>query len=445
MWLLIFKNGGTLVFRFLVFRVSGQRAVSTMIAGVIVLTLLLTALGTMVFVSQLNDQYQQSVNRMAQYGIEKNSENLVLNSPGLRANLDWSGCSGCNMYNMSLSNLGGVDIQIVRIYVNSMGSGCTSLCVLTPTLAPSQGSYAFNQANQLINAGESNHAVLLYLSSNIPPLPSSQLSHNTISVVTSRGTVFSFQWPIPTPNGGQSQAAFSAGILKIAYQYSQGPSYGYDSSNEPGPVAAGSGGTVTSAYCHQEPARAYQAGAGYAEQLTGLNGVEVTGNNLWFVNPWVTQTILDSAITNGPAPTGHSNWPSNLTTLYIYVNITNVANTPFAINGGSIDLTWYSFNWIDATLIGYYQGAPPGTFYPAGSTHTVPAGASFYAIFKAYAVCLGRSTCSYSGSSSTGTWPPPDSQSVMFLGSASLTSSTTDSTFVAGVALTSGLWIRYSC
>ena len=43
------------------------------------------------------------------------------------------------------------------------------------------------------------------------------------------------------------------------------------------------------------------------------------------------------------------------------------------------------------------------------------------------------------------TWPPPTGQSVMFLGSASLTSNTGDTTFIAGVALTSGLWIRNSC
>ena len=55
------------MFRFLIFRLGGRRAVSTMIGGVIILSVLLTALGTMVFVSQQNDQYQQSVNKMAQY------------------------------------------------------------------------------------------------------------------------------------------------------------------------------------------------------------------------------------------------------------------------------------------------------------------------------------------------------------------------------------------
>ena len=234
-------------------------------------------------------------------------------------------------------------------------------------------------------------------------LPSSSFSHNTIQIVTSRGNVFSFQWPFQILMGGQSQSAFSAGIMKVAYQYTQGSPYPtcttttpplcYDSKNELGPVAAGSGGTTTSPYCHQEPAQAYQAGSTYAERLTvGYPGV--TGSALWFVSPWVTQPIFNSAQTNGPAPSGHSTWPSNSTTLYIYVNITNVGNTPIAINGGSVDLQWYSFNWLTANLIGYYEGVPPGTFYPAGSTHTVLPGHSFYAIFKVISLCLGRADCS---------------------------------------------------
>jgi hypothetical protein len=419
-----------------------------MIGGVIILSLLLTALGAMVFVSQQNDQYQQSVNKMAQYDSQRLSENLVFNFPGLTFLTSstvpgWGICSSTTYnycYNMTVSNLGGVGVQIVRIYINSTGSGCTSLCVLNPTLAPTLSSYAFNQANQFINAGETNHAVLLYLRNVI--LPSSSFSKNTVLIVTSRGNVFSFQWPFQSVVGGQSQSAFSAGILKIAYQYSQAypacattnPPLCYDSQNEPG--LGGSGGTN---YCHNEPARAYPAGSSYAEKLTGMSSVGVgDGGVLWFVSPWVTQAIFNSAQTNGVAPSGHSGWPSNLTTLYLYVNITNVGSTPFAINGGSIDLTWYSYNWVTANLIGFYEGAAPGTFYPAGSTHTVAAHESFYGIFKVTEVSLGTA-------SSTNTWPPPAGESVMFLGSASLTSSTQDETFIAGVALMSGLWIRNSC
>jgi hypothetical protein len=424
-----------------------------MIGGIIVLSLLLVGLGAMVFVSQQNDQYQQSVEGMMQRNNQQSSESLVFNFPGLTlltssAVPGWgSGCTSTyNCYNMTVSDLGGVGVQVVRIYINSTGSGCTSLCVLNPISTIT--NYGFNQANSFLNAGEVNHWLILALPISVA-LPNSPFSKNTILVVTSRGNVFSFQWPFQNLVGGQSQSAFSAGIMKVAYQYSQSAKYGYDSMNEWGPVAAGSGGTVTSEYCHHEPEQPYQAPATDAEKLA-MNSTDQTwgvrGGVLWFVNPWVSQDIINNAETNGPKGqvNGHPTWPSNLTTLYIYVNFTNVGSIPFAISAGSMDLTWYSFNWIDANLIGYYQGAPPGAFYPAGSTHTVAPGASFYAIFKVVDVCLGRSSCKVDDST-TGTWPPPNDESVMFEGSASLTSNTGDTTFVAGVALLPGLWIRSSC
>jgi len=271
------------------------------------------------------------------------------------------------------------------------------------------------------------------------------ISHNTILIVTSRGNVFSFQWPFQIPTGGQTQAAFSAGMMKIAYQYTTGGTgtQGYDSMNEKGPVDAHSGGTwVSGTYCHTEPSQNppyyYPTGPSYAEELTPIPGVR--NSVLWFVAPWVTRSIFTSAQTNGAYVNGH---PSNITALFLYVNITNTGDQPFAINGGSVDLTWYSFNWLTATLIGYYEGVP-GTYYSAGSPHTVLGGHSFYGVFKVNSLCLGKSTCD-PNSSSTGTWPPPTGQSVMFLGSASLTSNTGNETFVAGVALTSGLWVRASC
>ena len=155
------------MFRVLFFRFSRRRAVSTIIGGLIILTLILTALVTMVFVSQQYDQYQQAVNQMAQYQNQAQSENLVANSPGLTILSTVPGWgSGCtttyNCYNMTVSNLGGVGVQIVRIYINSTGSGCSSHSAYSTQRLQSL-NYAFNQANQFLNTGEVNHAVLLAL------------------------------------------------------------------------------------------------------------------------------------------------------------------------------------------------------------------------------------------------------------------------------------------
>ncbi len=420
------------MFRLLLFRLSRRRAVSTIVGGMIILSLILTALGTMVFVSQQYDQYQQTANKMAQSRDQAQSENLVANSPGLQANPSWSGCGGCNMYNMSLSNLGGVGVQIARIYVTSTGSGCTTLCILNPSSStPTSTSSAFKQSTQFLNPGEVNHAVLLYLPNTVY-LPSASASQNTILIVTSGGNVFSFQWPFQIQIGGQSQSAFSVGTVKVAYQ---GTSPGYDSRNEPGPVAGGSGGSVQAGYCHSESSQPYPAGSSYAEKLTGINYPNVGDSGvLWFVNPWVTQTIFVSACNSGSCSSYPGYSGRNYTTLYIYVNITNTGNTPYAVAGGTLDLTWYGSSHITGYLIGMYYGAAPGQFYPIGSTQTIAVGKSFYAIFRVTLLQL-----------STGDTGLPSDAAVMFWGSMSLTDNTKDTSFVGGVALSPGLWIRYSC
>ena len=262
------------MFRVLFFRFSRRRAVSTIIGGLIILTLILTALVTMVFVSQQYDQYQQSVSYMGQYDSQRLSEKLVFDSPGLTvltsANVPGWG-SGCtttyNCYGMTVSNLGGVGVQIVRIYINSTGpkgSGCSSPnpqpCILNPTLTIT--SYAFNQANQFINPGEVNHVVMLALPIAVTlPNPTPAFEENSIVIATGRGNMFSFQWPIRLQVYGQSNSAFSSGIMEVAYTGSGC----LIARRSPDTVAAG----ATTGYCHKEPAG---TGTGYAQKLTGITG-----------------------------------------------------------------------------------------------------------------------------------------------------------------------------
>jgi hypothetical protein len=411
----------------------------------IVLALFLTALLSVVFVSQQYDQYQTQASKMSEFGVQRLSEYLVFNSPGLTpvtsnaAVPGWGICTSTqyNCYNMTVSNLGGVGVQIVRIYINSTGSGCTSLCVLNPTSSIS--SYAFNQASQFVNRGETSHAVILALPSAVvlpggtnPSQPAFPM--NAIFIATSMGNVFSFQWPFQVIPGVSSEA-YSQGIMKVAYQKvtssycSSNPSYCFDSKNEPGPVAGnvsagipGSGGTVGTGYCHQESVYPYPAPPGYAEKLT-VSGL--TDNNLWFVNPWITagnsRAILDSV--DG----GH-------TTLYLYVIVVNTGNTAYSPTAGTIDLTWFASNHIDGSLIGVYYR---GTFSPSSSTTppSIPEGAVYYAIFK-----IDNSIFMLTN---------PPTHSVMFWGGASITNvgpsgtSAEDENFYSGVILSSGLWIRY--
>jgi hypothetical protein len=426
-----------------------RRAVSTMIGGLIILTLILTGVTGMVFVSQQYDQYQQTVNKMGRYQSQDVSERLVINSPGLtivtsnKTIPGWgAGCTTTyNCYSISISNVGGVAVQITRIYINSTGpagSGCSSPnpqptthnpqpCVLNPTstIAP----YAFNQANQFINAGEVNHGVLLALPLNLAgyptvtlPNPTPAVPQNSIVIATSRGNVFSFQWPIQLQIFGQSQSAFSSGVMKVAYL--KITSSGYDSKNEPGPVAGGSGGTGGTAYCHKEALQNYPAASNYAEKLTFPSGVLVTGTTLYFLNPWVTNTILGSTINVGQ---------SAETQMYIYTYVINTGNKSYVPTAGSIDLTWYSADHLNGILLGVYY---KGTYYPAASAPSITPTTSYYAIYKMDVMKLQTSI--------------PSGTSVMFWGDASITNwtgtgTTHDQNYFSATLLVSGLWIRSGC
>jgi hypothetical protein len=395
-----------------------------MIGGLIMLSLMLTALGTMVFVSQQYDNYQQLVKRMAQYDSQQFSERLVINSPGLArltsaAISGWgSGCTTTyNCYNISISNLGGVGVQLTRIYINSTGppgSGCSSPnpqpCILNPTnvIAP----YAFNQANGFLNPGEVNHPVVLALPiAVVLPNPAPAFPQNSILIVSSRGNVFPLQWPVPLLVFGQSQSAFSSGIMKVAYQGTD------DSSKEP------FGGTKSGGYCHTEPLQNYPAAANYAEKLTAINGVGVTGNTLYFVNPWVTQTIVQDTI-------------SGSTTMYAYVIVINTGQIAYNPTAGSIDLTWYGQNHLDGTLLGVYY---KGTFSAALSAPSITPSTSYYAIYKMNTATMKMAL------------PPPVNgmTSIMWWGDASITDGTgstnENQNYFSATSLVSGLWMRSGC
>ena len=408
-----------------ILRLSRRGAISTIIGGVIVLSLLLTALATVVFVSQQYDQYQQTANKMTQLRSNLFSENLVINAPGLIVVNSTTGTisgwgSGCgistanpeyNCYDITISNLGTVGVLVTRIYINSTGlpgSGCSHStsstnpqpCIINPT--PSIAPYGFNPANEFLNPGETNHTFVFALPTGVAlPDPNPAYPQNAIIIATSRGNAFTFQWPFQASVFGQSQSAFSSGNMRVAYTGAK------DSANEP------LGGTPTgNGFCHTENLQSYPAGPGYAEKLTGL-GTYGDSGVLYFVNPWLTNYILESGAT-----------------FYLYVIIVNTGLTSYTPSAGSLDLTWYGSNHIDGSLIGdYYNGA----FYAAASAPSIPPGAFYYAIFESTEVTTtGMNGITYS---------------VMWWGGASVTngsgSNAEGNGYYSGTILVSGLWIRY--
>jgi hypothetical protein len=213
--------------------------------------------------------------------------------------------------------------------------------------------------------------------------------------------------------------------MKVAYVgYNSG---GFSSSNEP----AFPPNTRTTTYCHSET----------GEKITGIHGVSgkgvgVSGNTLYFVNPWITGNILNlgsGSVNDDNRTTGDIT--GAYTQLYIYVIIVNTGQTSYVPSAGSIDLAWYSSDHLNGLLIGiYYQG----TFYPTSSAPTITPSTSYYAIYEITIHYISNPPSSYS-----------NYNSVMFWGDASVTdasgSNAENQNYYSGTVLVSGLWIRASC
>jgi len=212
----------------------GRKGVSTMIGGIIVLTLFLTALTAMVLISQQYDTYQTTLDAMSQQNVDQLSENLGFPYPGLSDLTLVSGCGGsCNQYNMTVSNLSGIGTQVARVYITQPDSAEYPLFILNPSSAA--GSYTFSSHTSFINPGEATHQVLLYLPSSVT-LPSNYPEANSISVVTTRGRVFSFQWPFP-PAGvaAPTGSTVDMGPFRISIDYNM-ITYTTNTHTAPGPA-----------------------------------------------------------------------------------------------------------------------------------------------------------------------------------------------------------------
>jgi len=391
-----------------------RKAVSDMMGGVIVIALFLTALVSMVVVTQQYDTYQNVVSGMSQKDIDRLSENLTVLYPGLLGNIIVSGCgSKCNQYNMSLSNDGGIAVQIVRIYVNSTGStGCTTaagLCVLNAANGQTPTAYTFNPSDALVNTGELNHTVRFWLPQTIGALPNPVLTpSNTIWIVTARGRIFTFQWPFAPvgPQGGQgSNPTIQTGLMKIAYNSST-----YSSATDS---------------CHTEPRENWAAGG---------------GKTLAFVNPWISDAGMSTMTFAGT-------FPPSTTTLFVYVNTINSLTYPVTISWGSMILLVATSGanakeyFLGGSLAGVvYPITPaPGVFTPYGTQVTIKPGDQFIMIFKMYQDNGWITGGSFSGTATVNNANPPGYAGAGGFGWAE------DNSFRAISIYCDGLYVRSSC
>jgi len=369
-----------------------RKAVSSIIGGVIVLGLLLTALTAMVVVSQQFDTYQGTSNKMSQKDIDRSSENVKAMYPGLQGGFPATGCgSVCNQYNMSLANIGGIAVQISRIYINStqQTSGCTiqpipshsnpGPCVFSP--APAIASFSFNTYDSYISPGELNHIIRLWLPATISLPNATRIPSNSIWIVTNRGRIFSFSWPFPPTGEGLPGAGVPptiyTGTMKVAYGPSTGPGGALNSTTDS---------------CHTEPRLTLPFGG---------------GKTLHFVNPWITAAILSATSTSPQTST--SVYPCTQC-LFVYAYASNSLSTSITFSWGSmVILTADSSENSKAYFIGgpyvgiVYNQSGVRSFATYGTPVTINPGSDFYLIFEIQYVNVGKGTFSGSGDSFSGT------------------------------------------
>jgi hypothetical protein len=409
-----------------------------MIGGIIVLSLFLTALVSMVIVSQQYDTYQGKVNTMSQKDIDRASENLQGALPGVSGpyavpnSPSCTGSNPCNSYTIYIANLG-ISTQIARIYITTnilaspLPTGaipCTP-CILDPASVDVSGNpiptpYTFQASNSLINPGDPYHPVTLWLPSKNVLVWGGQLSGSqSITIVTTRGRVFSFLYPFLATGLPPSQegirAAVASGTMRVAYTGN------YKSANEPA-----SGGAGGSGYCHWETGQ--------------LWNIKTGGTTLNYVFPWITNTIYMDAFPNS----GNGG-----TTVYIVAKFNNTISVisggiqagylliSSAASGNNAKVYFLGGPLIGDAWVAGNTGIDTGDFshliyYPVGSSQpNIPVGTFIFSVFQI-----------------TG-WNSPSGNvglpGVAFTGTASISNTATGVDYFGAQILLDGVYIRPSC
>ena len=169
----------------------------------------------MIVITQQYDAYEQIAAKMNQADIQRFSEGLVFNYPGIiwpGKSVSCAGATGCYQYTLNITNAANIGTQVARIYINSTLTGCTSACILDPASSPTASR--FRSADRYINPSETYHLVFFWLPSG--KAISNQVL-NTISVVTTRGRVFTLQFPLPAagPSAPPASGGATLGCLAI--------------------------------------------------------------------------------------------------------------------------------------------------------------------------------------------------------------------------------------
>jgi hypothetical protein len=401
--------------------------ISTPLASLLMIVLIVEAVAFQTSMVATNRDWQMDVVASNEYARQRLAERLVI----LNATVSYSGA------NLNFTNVGGAVAYVHHIWVISISDnsihtsfpvepspvsvppGATVLYPLSVTLDPAK-TYDFKAVTTLGNIATIRYPPLVSSSTTSSGTTTSYTTVSTTSYTTVSTTSYTtVSTTLSTTSNTTVSTTTYTTVSTTSYTTVSTTSYTTISTTISGGAQEMISGALMIAY-QAKDANGYNSGptdSCHQESpltLTGISGIQ-TGSTLYFLDPWLTTAVLTSARTD--SGTQH-------TAMYYLVNATNTKSTPIVASGGTLDLTWYGSNHIDASLLGvYYSGA----FHVAGSG-AIPSGSQFYAIFKTDHIALSG----FSGG-------------VFFIGSAAITNGAKDNTYYSAQLAIDGLWVKSTC
>jgi len=150
------------------------------------------------------DAYQQLVNRMNQFDIDRMTENLVFRYPGVEV----LASTPPYKYDIIVCNTGGIDINTTRIYIYDQTAG--SMIILD------RNNSTDFYSNGFVKAGASGHEIHVQSNYNVDE----RTGHvYWIKIVSERGRIFSTPYPLPRTIQGPGGDFVDVGPIRILFEY----------------------------------------------------------------------------------------------------------------------------------------------------------------------------------------------------------------------------------
>ncbi len=183
-----------------------KKGMSAIFGGLFFIIILLMGFNVMLWGFIQYDAYNTVITTMAQRDQQVIAENLVPKNPGA---VDFTAQS----FNITVDNLG-VAVSIARIYIVNISPTSSNQCTSGPcTVDPLPAGVNFQNGN--VQEGEISHKI------KVTGILINDGSGYKVVLASTRGRLFSFYypWPTPLPNGGQGLFQTNIGPLTIYFDF----------------------------------------------------------------------------------------------------------------------------------------------------------------------------------------------------------------------------------